>query len=245
MATKKRSKKKEARQEKQTPTENSQNNQKQTEKTQDKQLFWFFTIIVLVFFAFLGTYYIAPAIVKKMNSFEYVGVEWTKEKFDQLDVYHARYPIIYKGQFMNTYYNLYIRNDPRTNTVPINNVKFLFNPTIIRTIQPEVASCPGVMRLNADLYGFLSAFPMVKEIQFGIAEKQVAEESNLTYATCDNAKNGTTVVLIRKSEAPSIDQKGDCYTINVGNCEMGPAVEKFMIGVLAQLNNATLNAAPN
>ncbi len=196
---------------------------------EDKQIIGVLITIALVFSLFLGTYFY----VQSLKTFKFAGVEWVKEDYNGLEIYHSRFPLIYKGEIKH-YYNMFLRNDPRENEIPTN---FSFNtyPELIVSVSPEAGKCSSMGRVVSDLTMFMNALPVTKNISGAVSNQSVAEELNLRFANCTSEKQ-KTIILIEKSEKPFIEQEGDCYKIKVGECENVMAIEKFIVEIVNQLN---------
>lgn len=198
---------------------------------EDKQLAWFFAIIALVFVAFLGGYFY----VQSLKTFEYHGVNWERIKFGELDLYHTKVPIIYRGKFYLNY-NLYFRTDPRENDVPV-NATMSFWPNLIITSDKDAWKCSDTKKAYGDLKAFLTEFPQIKNITGAYSDEDYANLLNEDYATCDNATEGTSVIRFRYSDEPRIYQESDdCFVVEVGQCESVKAEEKFVAEFVRQLN---------
>src|SRR3989344_6164594 len=133
--------------------------------------------LVLIFFAF---YYIFSA----LNKIDYRGLTFTKEKFGEIPVFHHYYYIT-----PDVLYNLYLRNDPRNNKVPITGavvdrgIEFMQKSTIYLTIAPDgIVGCPYASVGVATLASFLDDNQFT--VKGASSDKEQAELNNLTYATC-------------------------------------------------------------
>lgn len=196
-------------------------------KKQKRQLFWFFAVIVIAFAVFIGTYFL----MQSTNKFSYAGVRWEKIKYSNLDLYHANFPLF------NNNFNFYLRNDPRTNNISVENVTFRIYPDVMVSIEPEASACYGAIIGQTQLGQFLGYAN--RKVISGISEESVAKEMGVPFANCSSAIN-RTVILTQMSDSPSIKQEGNCYTINVGNCENIATTERFLTAIIAQMNNATI-----
>ncbi len=205
-------------------------------KKQKIQLVWFFSIIAIVFLAFLGTYFY----VQSLKKFEYLGVDWVKEEYTGLTLYHSRFPITYQG-VTNAFYNLYLRNDPRKNNVSMEDINLQFAQNVTISNTPDAAKCRDAARVTGDLGMFLRAFPWIKNINGAVTDKNLSKELDLVFANCSSATEENTVIIIQRSNNPSISVIQDrlvdpaCYVISIGNCENTLAVEKFMAGIVGQM----------
>lgn len=213
-------------------------NKRETLKKENRQLIWFFIIISIVFVVFIGIYFY----IQSLKTFEFAGVKFDKIKEGQLMIYHARFPVFYNAN--NVFYNLYLRNDPRKNNASIDeNMNLKFYPEVIISHSFEAANCGGDGAIAAgNLAMFLKQAGGRDNITGALSDKSPAEELNLSFANCSNAKN-RTVILIQKSDKLSIEQNEEyknCYIINAGNCENIKAVERFILAIIAKANNVEI-----
>lgn len=201
------------------------------------QFFWLVGIVVSMILAFIFVPILYHQIFEK---FEYGGVKFEKIKEGQLTFYHGQFPIIYKGNF-SAVYNVYFRNDPRENTIPINTNLSLSNNVSI-SLNDNVDLCEDMILGQSEIGKFISAFPFVKKINTGVVNSTVAKELNITQITCKNASIDNTVIIIQKSEIPSVElgNNENCYMLNIGNCQYLETVERYIIGAMAQINEKPL-----
>ena len=86
-----------------------------TEKKESsrKELYWILSIMTFLILVLFVSYYI----INSKNVFKYEGLTFTKEKSGELDLFHYYYFFTLDSQQYK--FNLYLRNDPRKNKVPI------------------------------------------------------------------------------------------------------------------------------
>jgi hypothetical protein len=172
-----------------------------------------------------------------LKNFEYNGLSWYKTKFDQIDVYYTKLPVIYKGHhYLN--YNLYFRNDPRENDVSAEVDAISLWPEIVISVDPEAWDCTGMKKSYGDIGSFLSSFPYVQNLTGAYSDVDEAERMGEAFADCSNSSGNKTIILYSKSDVPSIVQDAeypDCYRINVGQCESVKATEKFILEFIREL----------
>lgn len=208
-------------------------------KAVEKQFFWLVGIIVVVILSFIFIPVLYHQIFEK---FEYGGVKFEKIKEGQLTFYHGQFPIIYKGNFY-AIYNIYLRNDPRKNEIPL-NTNLSLSKKISISLDDGVSSCEDVILGQMELGKFFSAFPFVnKNITTGFYNASLAKEFNMVPISCDNASKDHTILIIQKSQTPSIEagEKDNCFVLNIGNCEYLETVERYIIGAMAQINGKSLS----
>ncbi len=215
-------------------TENIPVNKKDQNET---QLVYVLVTILVVFGAFLGTYFF----VQGLKTFEYAGVNFEKIDYQNLELYHGVFPVVFNGQ-VKSYYNFYLRTDPRKNNIPI-NTDFSFSKNIVVSLSPEVGECVGASLSQIELGKFLTAFG-IANIKSAVTDPEIAKELDVPYTTCNSASPEQTVIIVQKSENPSIDMESGssfCYNINVGECENVKTIERFIVGIMAQINEVDIN----
>ncbi len=192
------------------------------------QLYWILgTLAILIGIFFLSSYFFS-----KTNTFEYEGLTFTKEKFGEIPVFHYYYYITPQIK-----YNLYIRNDPRKNNIPLtgkvvdNGIEFFNSNFIYLSVNPEDLTQCEYTRVGI---GTLASFLADNQLNVvGAAPfEDLAKEANVIYATCDTSPHGeedTVIVLQAGDKTEIVHDKENCYVINVANCEILEAIEKFEV----------------
>jgi len=195
------------------------------EEVENTQLIWFFVVIFVVFASFLIPYFY----IQSLKTFDYAGVDWKVEEYNDLTVYHTRFPAI--GG--NTNYNLYLRGDPRENNVAAEGNFSSFYRKMQVSFSPEVDMCRGeIPRITVDLGVFLKSNLGAIEVKAATTDPE--RKNGKEYTDCYNTPE-RTVVILEKGEENSVIQSEEnpyCYTITVADCEDSSAIEKFMIAVI-------------
>lgn len=215
---------------------------KKTKKASDpseRQFFWLIIFFVLLILAFL----LGPTIYKKtFNSFTYGGVNFEIQKQPQLTFYHG----VLSGWIKNnngtaTDYNFYFRTDPRQNNISVNTDLGL-SRRVLLSLSPGVEECKSIVLAQPQLANFIRSFPHVKELTSGVNNASVAKTINAPFVNCQNASAGTTVIIIQKSDKPSIDagNASNCFVLNVGDCQYLETIEKYMMALAAKTNNVSI-----
>lgn len=205
------------------------------EKEQNKQLIVIFTIFLLI----LGSLIAGYLYVQQLNNFSYGGVDFQRGKEGDVVFYHGRFPINYQGQTLKVF-NLYLRIDPRKNDIPI-ATNFSLSSEVIVTFEPGLEKCELAIVGQSTLAQFVSSFPWVKKVTGAVSNKTYAEEFNIDFADCSNETIDKTIILAKMSETPSIEKEGEnCYILNVGNCEYLKTSERYIVGVIAEINEENI-----
>ncbi|GEM_PF-2021472 len=206
------------------------------EINQNKQLIRILSFFLLFFGFFLGSYFY----FQSQNYFKYAGLDFRKEKMGEINFYHARFPIIYRGQIYNIH-NLYLRTDPRKNKVPV-NANFSLSEKIIISLDEEIKNCENVVLGQVNLAMFLWAFPWVKNVTLASTNKELAESNNFDFADCSNASDLKTIIVVKKANKSLIEmEKENCYRFDVANCEYLKVAEKYIVSVIEQINSNNKN----
>jgi hypothetical protein len=220
---------------------NPSTDNKKEEKTNSKQLYYLalaMAILVIVFFA-------SYSIFSSFNSFEYQNLTFNKEKFGEIPLYHYYYFYNFEGQQYK--YNLYLRNDPRKNFVPltgsaINNVfDFQLGEFIYISLDPEesIVGCEYSSVGIASLSSFFIDNQL--KVRSASTNKSVAEDFNIQYANCDTHHDRNVIVVKSGSETKVIRETPLCTIIEVSDCQVLEAVEKFQIEVLLDAREKGFN----
>ena len=70
-------------------------------------------------------------------------------------------------------------------------------------------------------------------VKAGTLDENESKEMNLTYVSCDLTPNNVVINLKAGNES-RITGKGMCYTIEVADCKVLEAVEKFEVESIVQ-----------
>lgn len=204
--------------------ENEEKVSKGVKEKENKQLWWILVFIALIFGVFFVIYYSAES----LNKFEFVSLNWEKIDQNGLTFYHTNF--ISNGRT----FSLNLRNDPRKNNIPVSVEEFKFYPKTIASLSPGAGNCPGASLPQLELGKFLGSLGLI--VDGAVNDEETAKALGVDFITCEDAVN-QTVIIIQKSDEPSIERSkvyDTCYIINVGECENIKAIERFMLGVIAQ-----------
>ncbi len=184
--------------------------------------------VLLFLGAIIVVFLIASAYFKSLNSFEYEGLTFSKKRVGEIEVFHHSYYIqIAPGNL--ALYNFYIRTDPRKNEVPITGKSNLMNPgsVVYLSVNSDgLAEC----RYSPLAVGSLSSFitdNQMKVIAGNLDFWDAGSRSDL-WATCEN-KPGNKVIEILKGNETRVTISGNCYRVEVANCEILEATEKLEV----------------
>src|SRR3989338_1444787 len=188
-----------------------------------KQLYWIFGTMAFLIVVLL----ISSSVFQSLNRFEYEGLIFTKERFGEIPVFHHYYFYNYNGQQYK--FNLYLRNDPRSNEIPINSEieyplgKFAYISTNITGLE----ECPQTTLAVATLSAFLTNNQIIhKGATFN---REEAASLDVEYVDCGTYTDRTTI-LIQDGSETKIEQKTEmCHVITVSNCQILLAIEKFEV----------------
>lgn len=198
----------------------------------DQQLYWIFGVMVgIVVLVFLAVYFAG-----KLDRFTYQGLEFKKDHIGNIPLYTHTY---YADQIIRTSGSLvrtnkaapvsiFLRNDPRKIDVPIDGkITYLEREKYVYiTISSEGTLCEYSPIAVASLGSFLNQNGF--EVKAGVTDEEEAKRDNLQYITCENTPD-RMVITLQQGEQSSINVNGNCYTINIADCDILPPVEKFIV----------------
>jgi hypothetical protein len=205
-------------------------------KIKERQIKWIIIFVIGVILLFIATYWVIKWHNYSNSYVDYIGVRWYKTGTKEFPSFRGEFNLPKIKNF-----GLYLKSDPRKNNVTLNVDNWGFYPKVLISYDSKSKECYGGILAQINLVYFISGG---LKLTPGAAmfNKTEASEKNITFANCSSAIN-KTVILIQKSEVPSVEQdinNPDCYIINVGQCESLLATEKFMLGIIATVNNKTL-----
>lgn len=191
----------------------------------NNQIFWIIGMILFLVVVFSISYYIFSS----YRSFEYTGLTFTREKFGEIPVFHYYYYITPELK-----YNLYLRNDPRENNVPVtgkiidNGIEFSKDERVYLSVDPK-----GLTECEYGRVGIGSLASFLADNQLNVKgaapDEKLAKEANVNYATCEFRPDDVVIILKEGEQTRIVHDKDKCYVIEVANCEIMPAVEKFQV----------------
>ncbi len=211
---------------------------KEKKETSNKELYWIFGVMGGLIAVFL----IATFIFNALNTFEYQGMTFTKEYLGEIPYYRYSYNSIITGSatapLRTKAVNLVIRGDPRKNEVPINGEVIFpekLKEVFIGVNGTGITQCEQSTLAIAGLANFIgqNGFKVVG----GTVDNVEARENAIRYVTCERYTKDGPVFIIQKSDETSITVEDRCYTINVADCEILPAVEKLMVQTIVDAKN--------
>ncbi|MEI6731563.1 MAG: hypothetical protein WCK90_02680 [archaeon] len=199
------------------------------EDASNKSISYFLMFLGGLAIVFLISYYAFNGIGK----LSYQGLTFTEEKMGKINLWtYSYYFKDVSGQLYQ--YNLYLRNNPKTNKVPVygDSIALLFNketPALLGFDNTGLMKCSdGVLAASS-----ISEFVISNQIQKAVGTTNMAEvnSSNYTYVSCEKYPQ-YNVILLKTGNETRVDVSGNCYTITANNCEILPATEKFIVQTL-------------
>ncbi len=204
-----------------------------SEDFRNKQLKTVLIVMGVLFLAGILSYYI----YQQVSNPEYKGLKFYKVKEGKIDFYVVRVPSIdpLTGQ-AGEYYDIALRNNPHDLDY-INftgRAKFLRNITL--SFSRAIEGCSDNLIAVAN---FVKVFNggLGFNVRGATTNEDYARDVNMTYATCDHAGNQTIIVIQNASlGGPTVIKEtvDDCYVIDVSQCEILPALERFILEVAAR-----------
>lgn len=161
-------------------------------------------------------------ILNSTKSFEYEGVKFKLVKEGNLVLYKTSIPVTYQGK--KTFYNFYLRNDPRSlgKNVPFEGE--------VRLAKNLVINSTG---FNCDGDGIIAIANL--QILYELSGIKVIKDEN---ATCDPAGRYAFIQL-QEGNKTSIEKFGPiCYNVSINNCEILKALERLMIEYFIEINKS-------
>ncbi len=206
---------------------------KKNEDLKEKKVKSGFYLIAGIIVGLIVVYVVASLIFGNINSwvssfdtFQYGPLTFTKDSQQGSPLYHAAY--LFTDHNRNFRYNLYLIEDPRKNTVPVEgDLVFDGSRKVYFSLNTSsLLNCSGILRDVSLLPNFL--LNNVFEVEHGFADKNEAQANNLSYLTCESLPN-QKVISIEPGNQTRIVREGNCYRVEVANCDLLSAAEKFEV----------------
>lgn len=173
-------------------------------------------IILGILLLFVAAFVVYMFVARDAGNFTFNGVKYSTVKQGKLTFYNTKIPVVEQGKTVQ--YNFYIRNDPRTlnESVPFDaNGSLYIRPVMNLNYSNDIAC-------NGD--GTIAIANLVN--LYTVLGTKIVRDSN---ATCDPQQRYVDV-NIKVSNRTDVEEIAPaCYVINVANCEILPATERYMI----------------
>lgn len=173
-------------------------------------------------------------IFQSFGKVEYEGLVFTKERFGE-GPYILFYKYVYQfpddnGDIIS--YSFRVRNNPAENKVPVEGeIAFPVSREVHLSINTTgFDECNQSAIAIAGLAAFLTDNQF--DVTTGTPDKAMANESGLEYVTCDNSEPTAMVISLMTGDETRIYSEDNCYIIEVSNCKVLEATEKFELNAL-------------
>ncbi|NPE27052.1 hypothetical protein HNV12_03555 [Methanococcoides sp. SA1] len=198
----------------------------ETIENENRQMVWFFVIVGLVFAAVLIPYFWSES----SKTFEYAEVDWKIEEYAEPtgEIFHGRF-LSFTNE--NLYYNVFLREDPRTNDVYTEGTFDDFKYGGYVSWDEEVEGCRGELsRVMLDLGAFLKQGVGVGELVSSASNMEFADSSGREFVDCGSEDRTVVIVDIgEESKVVQDEENLNCYTITATSCDDLSGVEKFIV----------------
>ncbi len=197
--------------------------EKAPSKEQIKKEKKIFIGIVVVMIGSALMFLVVYKIIDYTNNFEVEGVKFEVIKMGSLTLYKTSLPLIYQGGKAD--YNFYLRTDPRLlKSVELSGGLSIRENMVINMSNDFNCNGDGVIAI-ANLLNL-----------YRIMGTEVIKDEN---ASCDELFGRYVFLNIKEGDETGIVEyglKGACYNLNVNNCGILKATEKFMLETLIEAN---------
>lgn len=212
-----------------------------SERKIEYELLWilgFFVVLVII-------YLLAAAFFRSFTHFDYNGIEFTKEKYGEIPVFHHSYYFNNKaGKLIQ--YNLYLRTDPRENNVSVvggpmvlqkRGIYFSLNDSYPQTCKDNLVAVITLTKFLTD-----NDFTVIS----GVTNSTYAQENDKKYITCGNQHVDSEVFVLQGGNQTGITVDKNCHTISIGpDCRVLEAIEKTEVQILLDTKEIRSKALSN
>ena len=204
----------------------------------DKEIYWIFGVMALIVVVFIIFFFIFHS----LRTFEYKGLTFTKDTAGPVTFYQYYYSLMTREGKIRQF-TLNLRVDPRKNNVPIEGEIFFKRNTFVYVTINEtgLAQCPNAQPAVGTLATFIVGNDF--DMEGGTPDQKEAEEKGRKYVTCENRPE-RIVILIQQGNETRITKENNCHIMNINNCELNLAIEKFMVQAIIDGKNRTVQPFP-
>lgn len=223
--------------------EDEQLKKKQEKEKQTKELYWILGGMATLIIVFVASY----AYAESLKTFEYEGLTFKKESLGEIPLFRYTYSVeipsrsqgvslvtgnvINQGNDATKTVNVYLRNDPRENTVPFegDEIEFFERRPILLSLETNngLDECAYTAVGIGTLTNFLVQNNF--EVKAGVSDEVVADENNLDFISCENNQRDTVIEIKTGEESAIVKQSPLCYELIIADCEVMETVEKLIV----------------
>ncbi|MEK6819276.1 MAG: hypothetical protein AABY10_05080 [Nanoarchaeota archaeon] len=202
-------------------------------KHKEKELYWIILGMIGIIVIVIGVYYYSQSLKK----FEFEGLEFSKEYFGKIPLF--RYSYYFTDDVgRNRSVNLNLRIDPRKNNVSIDGEiiypkdKFVY----VSINSTNLTSCDFSAPSVSSLAQFLSSNNI--EVKSAFPDEKEANSTGIRHANCNTHPTNLVILIQSGKETKITKPTPNCHIIDVSNCEILDAIEKFELQSIIDAKNA-------
>ena len=181
-----------------------------------------FTTIIMAMGGFILFFLLVLFAIYSSSHFKVEGVEFERMKIGEILVYRTSLPVNYNNTVAT--YNFYLRSDPRELEKISFDGEIILQKNMVLNTMNEF-NCEG---------DAVIAIANIQNLYNLIGTKMISDAN----ATCDS-QGRYVFTTIKEGEETKITEygiMGGCYEIEVSNCEILKATEKFMLETFIKVN---------
>ena len=209
---------------------------KNLEGKENKQL----NYIIIIMAAVIIIFFIAYLFFQESKNIDYKGLKFEKIMYGSLPLYHTKLPVKTLQGAVIANFNLFLRNDPRKlDKIPIEpaegGIKLMKNIMVISIDEDLICEDNGIAGVSLGEFLRASGINTIA----GTTNISESNESGIAYADCSSS-DYLTLMIEKADETRIIQETLYCYRIEVANCEIVKAIERFMIGAITNSKSYAL-----
>jgi len=199
-------------------SEENQLDKKQEEKLKNKSFLIILSFMLFCILLFLGTYLLLGG----SKSFTYKGILFSKYKYSNSLMLYS-FPVNINLNNIHSNYTFFLREDPR-------KIKSSFNGTI--NLQKSLTiNVNG--NFSCDGEGII-AIANIQQLYQRININVYSDKN----ATCNSTLKNDVLLTIKQGDKTQLVQdKSNCYTVYIKDCEILAGTEQFIVETVAKLNS--------
>lgn len=202
---------------KKTGTEEIPVENKGQEQSENKILKNILVIVGIIFLLIVGFYFWSNS----HQTLDYNGVKFSAIKTGSMIFYQTQIPYVQNGTTVP--YNFYLRTSPKDlEKIPFNTTGFNLMKVMDVNVSNEF-SCNGDATIS---------LANLAQLNSAIGAQFVMDPN----ATCDPQGRYMFFNVVNSTKTQIVKDSNNCYTVEVSNCQILPAMEKIMAEMFVKIN---------
>lgn len=193
-------------------------------------------IAIIIMIVIIGSIFAVQWAVQRSRTFEFWSMKFYIDKSGPVTYYSTALNYVYKDKVLPFVFKL--RDNPKeVSKIPFEDEVTLKKEVFLAT-SPNMSECDDTRITLPDFAINLKAFGGINT-KLATTDAEYGKEHSLPVVGCKDAVN-KTIILIQEGNETKITKNKDCYTIEVKDCQIQIAFERFVLAIVDRLRQIGL-----